>query len=54
MRQGPIIRLFRPRESSNYSMYGQADGPGDQTVAVFQLPKRQWWWKLIEGPTFDE
>ena len=53
MRQGGVIRVFRPREGTSWNVYGQAEGPSDQTVAVFHLPKRQWWWKIVEGPKFE-
>jgi len=54
LRQGGVIRLFKPRDGASWTMYGQAPSPSDQSVAVFHLPKRQWWWKVVEGPSFDE
>lgn len=53
MRQGQIIRVFKPREGASYTMYGKVEGPQEHSVAVFSLPKRQWWWALVEGPTFE-
>lgn len=33
-------------------MCGQADEVTDHTVAVFSLPRRQWW-QVVEGPAFE-
>jgi len=53
LRQGGVIRVFRPRDGGSWAMYGQADEATDHTVAVFSLPRRQWWWQVVEGPTFE-